>query len=51
MPCGGGRDFLLAAYRTEDQTGASTQGSVIGRGVVGNFGGSKNHRGIAVTAA
>ena len=50
MPCGGGRGFLLAAHRTEDQTGANTQSSVIGRGVAGNFGCGKKYRGIVVTA-
>ena len=50
MPCDGGRGFLLAAHRTEDQTGASTQGRIIGHWFAGNFGGSKNHRCIVVTA-
>ena len=50
MPCGCGRGFLLAAHRAEDQTGANTQSSVIGRGVAGNFGCGKKYRGIVVTA-
>jgi hypothetical protein len=50
MPCGGGGGFYLAAHRTEDQAGANTQGSVIGRRVAGNLGCSKKYRGIVVTA-
>ena len=50
MPCGGGRGFLLAAHRAEDQAGKNTQGRIIDCWFAGNFGCGKKYRGIAVAA-
>ena len=50
MPCGGGRGFLLAAHRAEDQAGKNTQGRIIDCWFAGNFGCGKKYRDIAVIA-